>query len=115
MKDARIKYRRRHSYRTKSNKVRPVKTPGGKLVARYITKSAKGPACGDCHKRLQGLRRLRPAEFARLPKCKRTVARAYGGSRCAGCVRNRILRAFIIEEQKIVKQVLMEKLRKSKN
>ena len=26
-----------------------------------------------------------------------------------------ILRAFIIEEQKIVKQVLMEKLRKSKN
>lgn len=114
MKDARITYRRRHSYRTKSNKARPVKTPGGKLVARYIKKSSKGPSCGDCKKRLQGLKRLRPAEYARLPKCQRTVSRAYGGSRCASCVRSRILRAFIIEEQKIVKQVLLEKLRKSK-
>lgn len=30
----------------------------------------------------------------------KTVTRAYGGSRCAGCVRNRIVRAFLIEEQK---------------
>merc|ERR1712166_1168582 len=30
------------------------------------------------------------------------VSRAYGGSRCAKCVRARIVRAFLIEEQKIV-------------
>ena len=47
-----------------------------------------------------------------MSKCKKKVARVYGGSRCAGCVRSRIVRAFLIEEQKIVKQVLMEKLRK---
>ena len=44
-----------------------------------------------------------------IPKSKRTVARAYGGSRCAGCVKMRIVRAFLIEEQKIVKKVLQQK------
>jgi large subunit ribosomal protein L34e len=36
------------------------------------------------------------------------VRRAYGGSRCGNCVRDRIVRAFLIEEQKIVKKVLKE-------
>lgn len=47
-----------------------------------------------------------------MSKTHRTVARAYGGSRCAHCVRQRIVRAFLIEEQKIVKKVLLEKLKK---
>lgn len=55
--------------------------------------------------------KVRPAELARLAKSERTVSRAYGGSRCAGCTRSRILRAFIIEEQKIVKKVLLEKMK----
>lgn len=42
----------------------------------------------------------------RLSKCKKNVTRAYGGSRCANCVRNRIVRAFLVEEQKIVKKVI---------
>ena len=42
----------------------------------------------------------------RLSKCKKNVTRAYGGSRCSHCVRNRIVRAFLIEEQKVVKKVL---------
>ena len=40
--------------------------------------------------------------------------RAYGGSRCAHCTRERILRAFIVEEQKIVKKGLLDKLRAGK-
>jgi large subunit ribosomal protein L34e len=44
----------------------------------------------------------------------KTVARAYGGSRCHTCVRQRIVRAFLIEEQKIGKKVMAEKLKKSK-
>jgi hypothetical protein len=32
---------------------------------------------------------LRPRQYAGLAKSQRTVSRAYGGSRCAGCVRNR--------------------------
>lgn len=51
---------------------------------------------------------LRPREYATLSKPQKTVQRAYGGSRCGGCVRDRIVRAFLIEEQKIVKKVLKE-------
>ena len=113
-KDSRITYTRRHSYRTKSNRVRAIKTPGGKLVARYIKKRGAGPKCGDCGTRLQGLPALRPKEYKNLTKREKHVSRAYGGSRCAGCVRQRIVRAFLIEEQKIVKRVLMEKMAKAK-
>jgi large subunit ribosomal protein L34e len=58
--------------------------------------------------------RARPIEYKRMARHDRTVSRAYGGSRCATCVRDRILRAFIIEEQKIVKKVLAEKRRQEK-
>lgn len=51
---------------------------------------------------------LRPREYATISKPKKTVQRAYGGSRCGNCVRDRIVRAFLIEEQKIVKKVLKE-------
>ena len=34
----------------------------------------------------------------RLKQREKRVSRAYGGSRCAHCVRSRIVRAFLIEE-----------------
>eukprot|EP00438_Fugacium_kawagutii_P026111 Skav224739 [mRNA] locus=scaffold3343:67664:77589:- [translate_table: standard] len=68
----------------------------------------------DCGKALIGLPRLRPVEYARLKQREKRVSRAYGGSRCAHCVRSRIVRAFLIEEQKCVKQVLAEKLSQAK-
>ena len=57
----RVTYRRRKSFRTASNAVRKVKTPGGKLVLHYMGKKGKGVICGDssCSKRLHGVR-LRP-------------------------------------------------------
>jgi large subunit ribosomal protein L34e len=53
-------------------------------------------------------------DFKVAKKREKTVTRAYGGSRCANCVRQRIVRAFLVEEQKIVKKVLAEKGRKAK-
>lgn len=57
---------------------------------------------------------LRPAEYkrSRLSRNRRTVNRAYGGVLSGGAVRERIIRAFLVEEQKIVKKVL--KLQKAK-
>ncbi|CAG8510315.1 5927_t:CDS:2 [Paraglomus brasilianum] len=104
----RLTYRRRLSYNTRSNKVKVVKTPGGKLTYLYKKKQAKGPKCGDCGNRLPGIPALRPREYARISKRQKTVTRAYGGSRCARCVRDRIVRAFLIEEQKIVKRVIKQ-------
>mmetsp|Transcript_124762 Transcript_124762/g.216335 ORF Transcript_124762/g.216335 Transcript_124762/m.216335 type:complete len:126 (+) Transcript_124762:93-470(+) len=106
----RLTYRRHTRYNTKSNKQRTLRTPGGKLTLHVLKKKAKGPHCGDCGKALIGVPRLRPTEYRRLKKRERRVNRAYGGSRCAACVRSRVIRAFLIEEQKCVKQVLAEKM-----
>merc|ERR1712205_89610 len=110
----RLTYRRHTRYNTWANKQRTLKTPGGKLIFQTLKKKATGPKCGDCGKALIGLPRLRPVEYRRLKKRERRVNRAYGGSRCALCVRNRVVRAFLIEEQKCVKQVLQEKVASTK-
>jgi large subunit ribosomal protein L34e len=44
-----------------------------------------------------------------LKKRERTVSRPYGGHYCANCVKNRIIRAFLVEEVKIVKKVMSNK------
>merc|ERR1711916_382913 len=98
----RLTYRRRLSYNTKSNRKKIVKTPGGKLVYHYVKKAGSVPKCGDCPDKLRGIKPSRPMERSRMTKRLKTVSRAYGGSRCHKCVRNRIVRAFLIEEQKIV-------------
>ena len=51
---------------------------------------------------------LRPRQYAQISRPQKKVQRAYGGSRCANCVKDRVVRAFLIEEQKIVKKVLKE-------
>ncbi|KAL0584085.1 hypothetical protein ABG067_006075 [Albugo candida] len=112
VRERRVQFRRRHSYATKSNKIKVIKTPGGKLTAQYRKKRASGPSCGDCKQSLKGIAHLRPKEYKTLSKTQRTVSRAYGGSRCAKCVRQRIVRAFLVEEQKIVKKVLLEKMKR---
>ena len=102
----RVTYRRRLSYNTPSNRIRKVKTPGGRLTVHYRLKKAKGPRCGDCGNELAGIPCLRPRKYAQLSKRQKTISRAYGGSRCGGCVRERIFRAFLIHEQKIAQKAL---------
>mmetsp|Transcript_64075 Transcript_64075/g.149212 ORF Transcript_64075/g.149212 Transcript_64075/m.149212 type:complete len:127 (+) Transcript_64075:75-455(+) len=110
----RLTYRRHCPYHTRSNKQRIVKTPGGRLVYQHQKKRPKGPRCGDCGATILGVPALSGYEYRRLKKREKRVARAYGGSRCGKCVRQRVLRAFLIEEQKCVKQVLAEKLSQQK-
>ena len=122
----RVTLRKRQPYNTKSNRRRIIKTPGGKLRYHHIKKLPTAPKCGDCHTKLPGIAALRPREYANISKTRKTVSRAYGGSRCSNCVRtrlvnafsrlslhskadtcyNRIIRAFLVEEAKIVKQVV---------
>jgi large subunit ribosomal protein L34e len=112
MKDSRFKYDRRHTYRTRSNRLRPVKTPGGRLIGRVIEKQAHRPSCGDCGRRtMHGIPALRRQDMAN--KRTMSVNRSYGGSRCAKCVRDRIMRAFLEEERKSTKKILQEKKTKA--
>lgn len=94
---------------TRSNKVKIVKTPGGKLRYLHLKKAGTRPKCGDCGIALPGLAALRPRQYASATKTQKTVNRAYGGSLCSNCVKEKIVRAFLVEEQKIVKKVLQQK------
>ncbi|XP_051889952.1 large ribosomal subunit protein eL34 [Mobula hypostoma] len=113
----RLTYRRRLSYNTTSNKKRLSRTPGNRIVFLYTKKVGKAPksACGICPGRLRGIRAVRPKVLMRLSKTKKHVSRAYGGSMCAKCVRDRIKRAFLIEEQKIVVKVLKAQAQSQKS
>jgi large subunit ribosomal protein L34e len=99
----------RHAYNTPSKRLRGVRTPGGKLVSQRVKKTTKGPICSDCKKALAGIKHLKSTAYRRTVKRERTVSRCYGGSTCHACVKERIVRAFLLEEQKAVKQVLAER------
>merc|ERR1711937_238276 len=104
----RLTYRRRHSYATKSNRVKKVRTPGGKLTFHYVAKKSSAPIDPMTKQILNGVPVIRPAQGSKnqTNKKDRTVNRPYGGVLSGDNVRNRIIRAFLIEEQKIVKKVL---------
>ncbi|KAI0446072.1 60S ribosomal protein L34-B-like protein [Xylaria telfairii] len=114
MPDNRVTYRRRNPYNTKGNNTRIIRTPGGKLRTLNIKKAGTAPKCGDCGIKLPGVPALRPREYAQISKPKKTVQRAYGGSRCGNCVKDRVVRAFLVEEQLIVKKVLKEQEQSAK-
>merc|ERR1712050_704872 len=105
---ARVNYRRNKSWNTRSNKIRQVRTPGGRLTAQYVTKRAKGPGNGmvTFSLRLGGLRRMRPTDYRRTKKHSRRVSRAYGGVYSHIELKNRIIRTFLTEEVKNVKKTM---------
>ena len=105
----RVHYRKNNTYHTKSNVVRKVKTPGSNLVYQNVAKRGKGVICGDTHAKLNGIPQLRGPAMHRLAKVKKTIKRPYGGTRSAGAVRDRIIRAFLIEEVNLIKRKKAEK------
>ncbi|XP_040614154.1 60S ribosomal protein L34-like [Mesocricetus auratus] len=110
----RLTYPRRLSYNIASNKTRLSRTPGNRIVYLYTKKVGKAPksACGVCPVRLRGVHADRPSPYE--TKTKKHVSRAYGGSLCDKCVRDRIKRPFLIEEQKIVVKVLKAQAKSQK-
>lgn len=54
---------------------------------------------------MQGVKVARPHDFKRLTSSKRHVSRAYGGNLNATEVKERIMRAFLIDEFKYFKMM----------
>ena len=81
MLDRRVTYKRRASYRTKSNRFKTVKTPGGKLAIQYIKKKTVS--------KMRGIKAGRPAILRRMSVRARTVSRPYGGKLTHAEVRDR--------------------------
>lgn len=84
------------------------------MRSQHVKKLATRPKCGDTGVPLQGVSTLRPRQYATVSRTKKTVSRAYGGSKSANAVKERIVRAFLIEEQKIVKRVIKEQTEAAK-
>jgi large subunit ribosomal protein L34e len=76
---------------------------GGKLAIQYRSKKVSPVICGDTKLPLQGIPKTIKSVFKNLPKRRRTVTRAYGGSLSHEAVRHRVLRAFFNEELKVIK------------
>lgn len=89
MRDVRVTLRRRNPYATISNRVRKVKTPGGKLVVQYRKKAGSPALCADTKTKLHGISLGRPKDYMRMSKPKKTVTRVYGGNLCGKAVRER--------------------------
>merc|ERR1712196_569135 len=105
---ARVNYKRNKSWNTRSNKIRQVRTPGGRLTAQYVQKKSSGPGNGmrTSSMRLGGLRRMRPTDYRREAKHTRRISRAYGGVYSHIELKNRIIRTFLTEEVKNVKKTM---------
>jgi large subunit ribosomal protein L34e len=97
---ARVTYRRKNTYRTKSNRVRKFRTPGGKLLVQYKAKPVKVARCSETGELLNGISRKKASL---VPRRKRTVSRPYGGVLSGSEVQQRIKRAFFNEELKVIK------------
>ena len=114
MADTRITYLRNKTYNTKSNKIRKLRLPGGRLSVQYIKRASKGPQTYFKTKsRLSGLKRLRNPEYLALSKSQRRISRPYGGVLTPSEVKEKILRAFLVEEVKLVKELVRTNKKKS--
>ena len=45
----RVTYRKHNSYNTRSNRIRKVKTPGGRITVQYPSKTADAPRCSEVY------------------------------------------------------------------
>ena len=71
---------------------------GGRLILHLIKKHVKGNG-------IQGVKVARPHDMKRMNSSRRSVSRAYGGIFTATEVREKIMRAFLIEEFKRFKNI----------
>jgi len=91
-----------NTYKTRSNQRVKVTTPSGKLVNKRVAKKCKKHRCQGCNQRLLSIASLRPAAFFKLPLSKKRVSRPYGHKLCTKCVSDRIVTAFLTEEEKLL-------------
>ena len=81
------------------------------MSMQYLKKRVRGPCTPKYlgHKRLPGTKCLRPVDAKNRTKKWKTVNRCYGGVLNHEQVRERVVRAFLKEEQKIAKKVTQRK------
>mmetsp|Transcript_59250 Transcript_59250/g.53368 ORF Transcript_59250/g.53368 Transcript_59250/m.53368 type:complete len:194 (+) Transcript_59250:84-665(+) len=113
VQDARVTYRRRNPYNTRTNYFKKVRTPGNRLVIQYLKKlhlkHRSLPRCAEMGTPLRGVKpnrgNYKNKRLSLLQKKRKAVSRAYGGNLCHSALRLRIIRAFLSEETRIASKV----------
>merc|ERR1739845_262984 len=78
------------------------------IVLQYHKKRPALPKCPMTGVKLKGVKPTRPADRKRLSLRHKNVFRAYGGVLSHKAVREKIVRAFLIEEQKLVNLLMRD-------
>merc|ERR1712080_274569 len=81
-------------YNTRSNRIKPVKTPGANISAHSVKKKGIIRRCSTCKQKLEGIKKLRPSQMGRARKNDKTVSRVFGGEKCPKCTERIIIRCF---------------------
>lgn len=109
MKDNRVVCRRNTTYRTKSNKYRKLRAPGGHLTTLLLKKKVGGNVCAESGAQIHGIPHVHPSKMA---PAQRKVSRVYGGNLCGRVVRERILQSFLSSENRLAEHLRKEVARK---
>jgi large subunit ribosomal protein L34e len=116
MRSHRFHLIKKSSYSTTRNRVRLSKTPGNKIKILYLKKKISSPICNNDKIKIKGVKIAGLRKFSHFCKRKKKVSRAYGGCLSAHSVRERIKKAFLIEEQGMIKKYpLISELFKQRN
>jgi large subunit ribosomal protein L34e len=100
-----IKLRISQIQKKRSHLGKLVRTPGGFLVGQRSSKKTCTPSCPVTGMLLNGASALRTAYKGKMRHS--STRRAYGTLLSGHALRERIIRAFLAEEQKIVQRVLL--------
>jgi large subunit ribosomal protein L34e len=78
------------SLKSRSKKLKYVKTPGGRTVVRYKDSKPLKAKCAGCGKQLAGTLRELPSKMRKIAKTKKRPQRPFGGVLCSSCMREKL-------------------------
>ena len=107
MKNNRVSKRGSFSYSTKGNRTRIIRTPGNTLNVLKLNKKKSGRICPIQKNKIKGLAIPGSRRYTISSKRNNSISRAYGGCLSIQALRKNITKAFLIEEKKLAKKVLM--------
>ncbi len=80
-------------FKSRSKKLKYVKTPGGRTKIHYKKKKPSKAKCAECGKQLAGTLRKHPSKMKNISKNSKRPERPYGGYLCSDCMRKKIVKS----------------------
>ena len=78
-------------FKSRSKKIKYVRTPGARTKVQYKKKRLSKAACASCGAALAGVPNKEKAALKKIPRSGRRPDRPYGGNLCSKCMRKTII------------------------